>query len=151
LGSKLLRGSRVDPPGGGVIRQYGVGFPGTGLVKPVLGAQGPATSTNPLAELRLVEAVGGGFAWLAFSLSEAALPGQPLPGMTLYVGGTPAIIGQLPLIGSPGVPAAGKLALPLPKIPALFGLSIYHQAFVLDAGSALGWSATNGLQIQYGP
>ena len=126
------------------------GFPGSGGVKPVLGAQGPATSTNPEAELRLVDALGGGLAWLAFGLTEAAIPGAPLPGMTFYVGGVPAIIGQLPLTGPGGAAAEGALALPLPKIPALFGLSIYHQAFVLDPGSALGWSATNGLEIQYG-
>jgi hypothetical protein len=151
FGSKLVRGTRVEPPQGGVVRQYGTGFPGTGGLKPVLGAQGPATSTNPSSELRLVDAVGGGQAWLVFSLSEAALSGLPLPGMTLYVGGTPAILPHLPLSGPPGVASVGELALPLPKIPALLGLSVFHQAFVLDPGSALLWSATNGLEIKYGP
>jgi len=98
-----------------------------------------------------VQAVGGGLAWLVFGLSEAALVDQPLPGMTLFVGGPPGIIPHVPLGGPAGVPGAGSLAVPLPKIPALFGLSIYHQVFVLDPGSVLGWSATNGLEIRFGP
>jgi hypothetical protein len=151
IGDSAIANHRVHGAAGGEIRQYGKGFPGWYEVVPVLGADGPPTSTNPAAQVRLVSAAGFGPAWLVFGFSEAALVGQPLAGMTLLVGGPLGIIPHVPLSGLVGVPAAGKLALPLPKIPALFGLSVFHQAFVLDAGALLGWSASNGLEIRFGP
>ncbi len=148
-GGDLIRGVAVEPPGGGLVRQFGAGFPGSGGIKPVLGAQGPATSTLA-GELRLVDAVGGGTAFLVWGFVEAELIDQPLPGMTLYIG-DPGLFPPFPLGGPPGTAGAGQLALTLPALTALQGLSLTHQAFVLDPGSATGWSASNGLEIVYGP
>ena len=150
VGKIALENQVVGPTESGGLRQFGDGFAGTGDVVPVLGASGPATSTNPQGELRLVQGLGGGLAWLAVGPQEVAVVDQPLPGMTLYVG-SPVLIPALPLGGSPGLAGAGDLALPLPQEPALFGLTFVLQAFGADAGSSTGWSASNGLEIVFGP
>jgi hypothetical protein len=150
IGTVLLRGTQVELPDGGMIRQFGEGFPGTAGVIPVIGASGPPVSSSTSAELRITKAVGGGTCWVVFSNQEVALRNVPFPGMTLYVG-NPIIVPNVPLSGAPGEPGAGEASIPLPKLPALFGLSFAHQAFVLDLGSTTLWSASNGMEILYGP
>jgi hypothetical protein len=150
VGKTVMLGQTVMPADSGVIQQFGTGLAGTGGVVPVLGAKGPPTSTGAAGELRLVQAVGGGATWLAFGLNEIALAGAPLPGMTLYVGG-PAILGGFPVGGPSGVKGAGSFALPLPKIPALAGITVVSQMFVVDPASPFGWTSTNGLRITFGP
>ncbi len=144
-----LLGLRVKAPDGGVTRQFKPGFPGTGGVEPIIGALGPATSTNPNGELRIVRGVGGGLLFTLFGPTEVDLPDVPFPGMSLYVG-SPTILSPVPMGGTPGAPGEGSFAYSLPTLPGLFGLSFTHQAFVLDPGSSTGVSASNGLEIVYG-
>ncbi len=144
-----LIGQRVQAPDGGVTRQFKSGFPGTGGVEPIIGALGPATSTNPNGELRIVRGVGGGLLFTVFGPLEVDQPDVPLPGMSLYVG-SPTILSAVPMGGTPGAPGEGSFAYSLPTLPGLFGLSFTHQAFVLDPGSTTGVSASNGLEIVYG-
>ncbi|MEM7306234.1 MAG: VCBS repeat-containing protein [Planctomycetota bacterium] len=149
IGRDLARGQLVPAPCGGTLRQFGQGFPGTGGVEPLVGALGPATSTNPDGELRIVRGVGGGLAILIFSGEEVLVPDTPFTGMTLYVG-NPTILSPVTLSGAPGVAGEGSFAFSLPTLPAIFGLAFTHQVFVLDPGSVTGWSSSGAFEIVYG-
>jgi len=148
-GKNVRKNGSVTPSESGLVQQFGAGIPGTGDVVPLLGAKGPPTSTHSGSEIRLVRAVGGGMMWFTFGLNEVAAADLPLPGMTLYVAGG-ALLGPFPLGGAPGQAGAGSFELPLPKIPALAGLVVVHQMFVLDAASPSGGTSTNGLRLTYG-
>ena len=87
---------------------------------------------------------------ILFSLAEANPPGV-LAGASLYVK-PPFNFLSFGLLGAPGAAGQGKLTLNLgPIIPAVSGLTIYHQLVVLDPGAQLGNKAlSNGLALTYG-
>jgi hypothetical protein len=43
----------------------------------------------------------------------------------------------------------GHLRIRLPILPAMADLRVFHQAFVLDPGAAVGVAQTGALEIQY--
>lgn len=135
--------------GGGSVRQFGNGSLGTGELSPLLGASGPLSVGSPNATVRLVRGVGAAPAWIAVGDTEVELLDAPLPGLTLYVDGLrdllPVILG-----GTPGVAGEGELVIPLPIGPELAGLSVYAEAFLLDAASPSLIAHSNGLELIFG-
>lgn len=51
-------------------------------------------------------------------------------------------------ISSPA--GAASIVLPLPNNPAFVGFNIGYQGLVLDAGAALGFTVTNGIDTTFG-
>ncbi|MHC4893178.1 MAG: FG-GAP repeat domain-containing protein [Planctomycetota bacterium] len=133
----------------GSLRQFGSGSLGTGDLSPLLGASGPLSVGSPDAAARLVRGVGGAPAWIAVGDTEVELLDAPLPGLTLYVDGLsdllPVILG-----GTPGVAGEGELVIPLPIGPELAGLSVYAEAFLVDAASPSLIAHSNGLELNFG-
>jgi len=133
-------------------RQFGNGAPGASGAWPTLGASGPfEVGASPT--VRLTGAQAGLKAFLAVGLSSASLSAFPLPGMTTYVDpfGPVFVVVGLPTPGTPGVVGSGSFTLPVNVDPSWVGLSWYHQAFPLDTGLPGLVSATNGLELVYGP
>ena len=150
IGGFRVRNASFGGAGDGLIRQYGEGTPGTGLVVPVLGARGPVRPGTKTAELRVRDAVGGSIGFLVVGTAEAAVPNVPFFGATTYVSNF-LFVAPFPLAGAPGVAGAGTFDLPLSGFaPLVAGLTFYHQAAIADAGIVFGASVTNGLQITYG-
>ena len=150
VGEAFLPGLPVQAPEGGIVRQFGNGIAGAGGFVPILGANGPVTSTSSGSAMHLVRCVGQGTLWFAFGTSEVALPDTPFLGMTFYVGG-PSWLGPITLSGTGGAAGEGELHESLPQFAPLAGLSFVHQAFVLDAAAPIGIAASNALEILYGP
>ena len=121
---------------------YGNGCPGSGGFSPSLttdaGCVGPDTS----ALIHVGGGLGGAPALLLIGLTDASLPiGN---GCTLLIGGfVPASL-WLPLGGSGPGDGTSTLSASIPPTPG--GWSLYTQAFVVDPGSATGFSATNALR-----
>ena len=87
---------------------------------------------------------------LLYGLTEAAIPGSPFPGTTLYVQ-PPFFTLLLFAGGAPGVPGKGTLSLNLsPVLPAAAGLTIFHQAAIFEPGTPKTKLVSNGLQLTYG-
>jgi hypothetical protein len=150
LGAGPILNRAVHGDAAGLIRQYGVGSPGSGGAVPVLGASGPAAAGSTTYALHLRLGLGGTLALLGLGTSEVALPDAPLAGMTLYVGGLLPPL-TFPSGGPTGVAGAGAADLPFFPTPALVGLAIFHQAVFVDPAGASGVSATNGLEVRFGP
>ena len=150
LGRSVVRSRLFDGPTDGVIRQYGAGTPGAGGAVPVLGASGPLRPGSTTASLRLRRATGGVPLLLLYGLTEAAIPGSPFPGTTLYV--QPPFFNLLLFAGgAPGAPGKGTLTLNLgPALPAAAGLTIFHQAAIFEPGVPKTKLVSNGLQLTYG-
>jgi hypothetical protein len=86
-------------------------------------------------------------------LASTNLPAFPLPGLTTFVDpfGPVFVVVALPTTGTPGVVGSGAFTLPVNVDPSWVGLSWYHQAFPLDTGAPGLVSASNGLELVYGP
>ena len=140
-----LDGWRFEGTTSGAVRQYGMGVAGASGVVPILGTQG-SPRVGETVQLRLRRGEGGGIAALALALQEAALPGVPLPGLTLWITPPLAVV-PVALSGPTGVSGAGEFTLPMVVRARWMGLSLYHQAFTLDGGTV---GATNGLEVTYG-
>lgn len=125
---------------------YGTGFPGTqGVVPAISVGQWPRIGWTP--EVRVtnssqVATVGFGL----ISLAAVPAPGIPTPfGGALWV--DPA---QMVTEAFVMDPTSGQFLLPMPTSVAFVGASFFLQGAVLDAGAALGWSSTPGLQVLIG-
>ena len=137
---------------GGFRLQYGAGTPGTGGMIPTLGAAGPFR-LGETPEIRLTGAVGGTLSSLAVGTSASELAGFPFPSTTVYVDplGATFVVIPVPVGGPAGEVGKGSWALPVSVTANMAAAtSFYHQAFVLDLGAADFFSATNGLEIDYG-
>lgn len=134
---------------GGSVRQYGTGSLGTGGLSPLLGANGPLAVGSSNAAARLVRGVGAAPAWIAVGDTEVELPNAPLPGLTLYLDGLSDLL-PVVLGGAPGAAGAGELVIPLPIGPELAGLSVYAEAFLVDAASPSLITHSNGLELTFG-
>jgi hypothetical protein len=150
LGRSIVRSRLFDGPSDGIIRQYGAGTPGAGGAVPVLGAAGPLRPGSTTASLRLRRAAGGVPLMLLYGLTEAAIPNSPFQGTTLYV--QPPFFTLLLFAGGPlGAPGKGSLSLNLgPALPAVVGLTIFHQAAIFEPGTPKTKLVSNGLQLTYG-
>ena len=151
-GDWILEGARFTPPADGRRRQFGQGTPGSGGMTPVLGATGPFRLGEEV-EVRLRGTLGGALSILAFGPTAAELPGFPTPSTTTYVEplGPGFVVLSLPTGGAPGAPGEGGWTIEFPVPPSLATAGpFYHQAFALDPGAAFGFSATAGLELDYG-
>jgi FG-GAP-like repeat len=142
--NRVARNLRHVPPAGGSRRQYGTGIAGSGGIIPILGEVGPFRPLETV-EIRLTGGLGGTSGLLAVGTSPAS---SPLLGGTLLV--TPDFFLPIQLTGSAGVPGTGSLSLSVVIPASLAGVSIWHQAGLVDPGASFGVSATNGLRIALG-
>lgn len=136
--------SDVMPPQGFA---YGVGTGGTGGRVPSLLAEVPANLGNVDFKVGIANARGAALAVLALAL----LPGTGTTvGANLNVDLGTASVFYVPLAGSPGAAGAGygTVLFPLPRVPALVGVTGYAQGFVFDAGAAQGLAGTRGAEIR---
>jgi hypothetical protein len=128
----------LGPVTGGQFVQYGAGTPGQGGVTPVLSGSGNAAP--------------GGMITISTSSAKANAPG------TLFIGNTQAAIPALGgtflignILATAGITtSAGGTAVlvgTLPNTPAISGLQVNLQHWMLDPAGPKGKSATNGLQF----
>ena len=150
LGSAVVRNRLFQGAEDGIVRQYGAGSKGSSGAVPVLGASGPLRPGSTTASLRFRRGLGGAPAIILFGLVEANPPGV-IAGASLYVQ-PPFNFLSFGLMGTPGAAGQGHLTLNLgPSIPAVSGLTIYHQLVVLDPGAQFaGKAVSNGLALTYG-
>jgi hypothetical protein len=146
--NKLADVDVSGPTCAGEVAVFGTGLAGTGGKVPFLGAGGCPLVGAPL-QVTLGSGVGGGVAFVGFSLASAP---YPLLGGTGYLLPPLVATATLPLSGSSMVPAAGwgQVVLPIPNDPALIGTAVYGQAAVLDAAAPAGVALTPGLQLTFG-
>lgn len=127
---------------GGPILTYGEGCPGAGGFTPELSLGGLPEVGQQVA-MSLGNGVGGALSLTMISAGEASVP----------IGGGCTLLVQLPVLGIfiplGGVgPGAGSYTLP-GVIPLTSPLGpVFFQAFVADATSQTGFSATNGVSAQ---
>jgi hypothetical protein len=136
---------RYAGAGAGARRQYGVGYPGTGGVVPVIGDVGPFRG-GETGVLRLRGGRGGADGLLILGVAPLDLP-TPIGG-TLYA----SLDLLFPIVLSGPVGAAGRGTYDLVwTLPAgLEGVTLYHQFAIADPGAAFGVAATGGLEIRFG-
>lgn len=141
----VVPSGRITGAAAGSFQQYGDAEAGPSGVAPVLGVSGPIRASATL-ELRIRGGRGRSAGILVFGSRSAAVPVLPLGGLTLRV--TP-IVASLPLAlqGPAGVAGAGTFDLPLVVPPALRGVRLFQQAFLIDGP---GFAATQGLELQIG-
>ncbi|MBL8767465.1 MAG: hypothetical protein JNL94_08880 [Planctomycetes bacterium] len=100
---------------------------------------------NQTITITLDRALGGSSAIAFFGLTQSAIP---IPGTVdcfLRVAPLLPLSFSLPLFGSG--PGNGAISFPATIPPGSFGVAITMQAFVLDPGGQLGFTASNGLEI----
>jgi hypothetical protein len=148
-GRTTLSNKLHDGAGAGLIRQYGLGIPGTGSVIPYLGATGPVRAGH-LASVRITRAVGGGIGLLAVGAFETNIPDFPFPGVTAYVDPWLFFL-LLPIGGTAGEPGVGFRDFPFLVEPDFAGVTVFHQMYIADSGGTNNLTATNGLEISYQP
>ena len=117
---------------------------------PVLSSSGGAPRVgNPNWTWEITDAVGGSVALIYIGFGSLSLP---LSGGTLLINPLPTTFSFVaPVAGPAGVGGAGtaSLTFPFPIVSAFAGLTIYDQAFVLDAGTPHVISMTNGLSVTF--
>ncbi len=122
---------------------YGQGCVGSGGFTPDLGVDGCAARTAPV-QLTITNGLGGAPAFLFLGLNQAAI--SMGGGCTLNVSPLlPLVVGPLPLSGVGAGNGGIQLTATIPGsvTPGTFTV----QAFVADAGSALGFSNTPGVSV----
>ncbi|QDU66476.1 cytochrome-c peroxidase [Engelhardtia mirabilis] len=125
--------------------ELGPGHPGTGGVTPRWIRTAPAAAGSPDFKLGLREALPGTTALLAISASQAPL-GTTLLDASVYVDPGKLLVAAATAT-APGPDGFGHatVPLPLPDAPALVGLGLAGQWFVVDGGASSGIAATSGL------
>jgi hypothetical protein len=98
------------------------------------------------ARLALARGLGNTSGYLMMGTGRTDVPSG---GIRLLVQ-APEVVRAFILDGTPGVPGAGSLVLPLRATAALIGRTFTFQAMLVDPGATSGVSATNGLEIRFG-
>jgi hypothetical protein len=148
VGTGNRKNRTIEGPDVGVVRQYGVGTPGTDSAIPILGASGP-TRPGSQAALHVVRGVGLTFGLLAVGINETAIPDHPFPGATAYV--DPWLFFRIIGLGGPaGIGGLGEFHFAFNVEPEFAGVTVYHQVYLADSNAMNNLSSTNGLQISYG-
>lgn len=124
------------------IVPYGDGCAGAGGFVPQLTLQG-CPSPGETIQFNLTGGLGGAPAFVFLGTSQAAAP----LGGGCFLNVSPAflILAGFPL-GGVG-PGAGALAFPV-VVPVVAPITVTLQGFVSDAASAIGASASNGVQVE---
>ncbi len=152
--SELIAGAAGSEPAGSgsesrVVRSLTMttaavdGCAGSGGVAPRLRTSGSLAVGTP-ESLRVKDALGGSVAWFLIGTGPAAV--DLGAGCTLAVALSPAVLNG-PFAVSPGRPGAGETEW-IETVPAHASGFLYRaQAFVLDAGSPLGFAATGAIDL----
>jgi hypothetical protein len=149
LTGSMIRNTTFHGPPAGFSRQYGVGTPGSGGFRPILGLKGPVR-VGSFEHLIVSRALGGAPALVVVGATEAFIPDFGLPGLTAWV---QDFVFDLPLtLGGPAG-QAGKGAIdvavgPLP--PSVAGVTVFLQLAVADPGAPYGLTVTNGVEVHHG-
>jgi hypothetical protein len=118
----------------------GVGTAGSGGVVPTLQGRG-LPGLGRTFDLEVAGCVGGAQGLVAAGFGPAV--DLPLGGARLYVGQPMA---SLPFVagGAVGQPGAGgaRLTIAVPNTPAVVGVRLLSQAFVVDGGAGFGFAAS---------
>ncbi len=127
----------------GSLEAYGFGCPGTGPFLPVLSASGCATPGQTIT-LDLANGRGGALGVVLFGVGRTAH--ELAGGCVLRV--TPPLVASKGLIQQGSGAGRGKFTLPI-KIPGYIprGVRLTMQAFLVDPGSQVGWSNSNGIDM----
>ena len=147
LGNPTTWNRRFVMPAAGERRQYGLGSAGTGGRRPLLSMVGPLRA-GLVPSARLVGGLGGSFAVLFASTSEAFVPAA-LPGVTAYIGAPLVGLGVL-LGGAAGQPGAGGFEMPIAIPPAALGAQLFLQCLALDPMAPMGLTHSNGCEMRVG-
>jgi len=133
---------------GGYALRYGTGLAGTGGYVPRLSGVG-STNLGQSITVRLEDALGGASGVCVGGTASASLPAM---GGTLLVDPAGAVMLPMAAGGPAGFAGAGTFDLnwTVPANPALTGLSLFLQEWLLDAGAAQGIAFTNGLELVLG-
>ncbi|MBI4880227.1 MAG: FG-GAP repeat protein [Planctomycetes bacterium] len=124
------------------IITYGTGCAGSGGFIPDFAMSGCATAGESLS-FSITNGLGGSLAWLFVGATQAALPMGA--GCTLNVWPAIGPLGPLPLSGSGPGNGSISAVVAIPPASPLGQVSV--QAFVVDPGAALGFSNSNGVQL----
>ncbi|MBL8768557.1 MAG: hypothetical protein JNL94_14370 [Planctomycetes bacterium] len=133
-----------------VPASFGVGAAGSGGVVPRFVAVEPPYLGNPDFSFGIADALGQAPAFLAIDVLASA-PGTTIGGVPLHLAVSPAF--QLWSLGSYADVGAGEgwlaFSTALPTNPTLAGLTLFLQAFAMDAGAEHGVATTPGLSMEF--
>jgi hypothetical protein len=150
---RTIHVAEAQTPNGARLHAYvatgnstlGAATTGTGGVAPSLTTIDPPLRGRSTT-FRVDGAVGGSIGILGAS----SLPPTPWPfgNATVWLGGTPTVVG-FATSGATGAPGAGSFGLTcaIPNSLAVVGTSSTAQALVLDAGSPVGFTVTNAIEV----
>lgn len=126
---------------GAELLSYGVGYPGTnGLVPVLIPMSNPSIGTT--TRLRAINSAMRATGMIFVLSTEPAVVRTPFGGRLLA---QPTVV-----VGGP-LPANGAIIdLAIPNDPGLIGLHVHTQAIELDAGARYGLSFTPGLKLVIG-
>lgn len=135
----------IGPKDGVGVTNYGQGCAGSAGIVPTLTFDGLPKS-NKNVTLTIEGGIGGSQALVFLGLTQGSIP---IPGLChLLVSPILPVSLTLPLFGAP-VPGGGSISIPavLPTVPP--GVQITMQALCLDPGVFWGFSATQGVQLNF--
>jgi hypothetical protein len=128
------------------MRPFGVSTIGSGNYAPSLSGDGWSQLEQGRPEARIRQALGGAHAllWIGVGRGDTF----PFFGGHLYIDLSQFwALAPLSLQGTPGVPGAGEITLPVGSLRDFPGLVLNLQALVIDPGSPYGLALTNGLEL----
>jgi len=129
----------------------GPGLAGSGGLVPLHYTKGGTAKVGNAGFRYAADAlVGGSVGFLYIGLSALALP---LFGGTAWVGPPQVLFLSQPTAGTPGVAGSGRLdiATPIPPDPALAGLVLHSQVFVLDFAAVQQIAMSQGASLTLKP
>ena len=131
-----------------VPQEYGHGTTGSNGFVPDAVAIEPPHLGNARFTVGVEDGLGGIFAALVLSLSEAAPGGYPAFGVQVFLGNDTMITHSLVALAGNGAGTGwGSLVVPLPSAPAFGGVPIHLQWFSLDAGGPQGITASEAIRF----
>ena len=141
---RLYFRSYMLPCTGGQVARYGRGCPGTSSQTPLLTLTGcPLAGAS--VSIDVTNALGGSAGVLFFGLGQGNIPLGPQCDLLAV----PLIPTPIPLSLSGSGAGGGTASFP-GILPPFTGTRFTLQAFVLDPGTSLGLSATNGVDVLIG-
>ncbi|MFT7620542.1 MAG: hypothetical protein ACI97A_004199 [Planctomycetota bacterium] len=149
LGDTVIANQAITRLGTGFAQEYGQSTLGTGGFAPVLSAQGPFAMATGDSRVRISRGLGQ--AQGIFSIGNRRVQIRNFYGLNLGLH-VDSVFSSSPttLFGASMEPGVGFRNIEFTISPFLAGRTFYMQAGFSDPGAALGFTATNGLQIQFG-
>jgi cytochrome c peroxidase len=138
----LLR-SEVAPL---TTQRYGTATSGNGGFRPEILSDTPANLGSESFRIGLGNGLGGATAFLL--LGPRAPAGTSVNGIPLHVDADPSSARMFALNGTAPGSGGATFAVHLPRDPALVGLRLAAQWFVLDAGAASGVAVSEGAEFE---